>query len=112
MIYTLEVTKVLFSLIIIVLVGLFISSFIFNKDYVSKASKVCTYIIAVSTIALFIEVGIKYHYLGYKLVKDESHVCQPPTFVIDSTKYNGDFIYENDKFYIKRTGTNTVIIAR
>lgn len=112
MIYTLEVTKVLFSLIIIVIVGSLISSFIFGKDYASKVSKVCSYIIALSTIALFIEVGTRYHYMGYKLVKDDGHVCPPPTFVIDSTKYNGDFSYENDKFYIKRTGTNTVIIAR
>lgn len=112
MIYTLEVTKVLFSLIIIAYVGSLISSFIFNKDYVSKVAKVCTYIIAVSTIALFMEVGTRYHYMGYKLVKDERHVCPPPSFVIDSTRFNGDFSYESDKFYIKRTGTNTVIIAR
>lgn len=112
MIYTLEVTQWLFLAIIVVLVGSLILSFILKKNYASKVYGVCIYAVILVSFALFFEVGTRYNYLGYKLVKDEGHVCQPPIVVIDSTEFNGDFIYENDKFYIKRTGTNTVIIAR
>lgn len=112
MIYTLEFTKVLFSVIIVVLVGSIILSFIVKNNYVAKVYSACIYAVIFASFALFFEVGTRYHYLGYKLVKTERHVCQPPTFVIDSAKYNGDFSYESDKFSIKRTGTNTVIIAK
>lgn len=112
MIYTLEVTQWLFSAIIVILVGSLILSLIFKKNYVSNVYGVCIYAVILASFALFFEVGTRYHYLGYKLVKDEPHVCPPPTVVIDSTEFNGDFSYENDKFYIKRTGTNTLIIAR
>ena len=112
MIYTLEFTSVFFSIMIVAVVGSLIVSAITKKDYFSKTYDLCGYGVLLSCIALFFEVGVRYHYLGYKLVKDEHTVCPPPTFVIDSTRYDGDFTYESDKFSIKRVGTNTVIIAQ